>query len=58
LVCFAANDRSEDWHRRANAEPGFAGHPPNVEWFCADHYPAAAALSHLALPEAMRTLRS
>ncbi len=33
------------------------GHPEGLEWFCREHLPAAAALSHLTLGEALRALQ-
>ena len=57
LVTFAETD--ED--RRLNArfqEPGFCGHPSNMEWFCSRHFQAARRLKHLDLSSAMVKLKS
>lgn len=37
-------------------EPGFVGHPEGTEWFCPEHYPQAAKLTHLTLAEAIRQI--
>jgi len=36
---------------------GMTGHPENMAWFCARHWPAAAALEQLTLGEALARLR-
>ena len=56
LVSFCRQPSDEDWYRRSEAEPGFVGHPPNVEWFCANHIDAARKLKHLSLREALQQL--
>ena len=56
LVSFAMSDSDEAWHERADDEPGFVGHPPELEWFCKDHIARAQELSHLTRAEAMRTM--
>ncbi len=56
LISFAKTAEDEDWYRRCDEE-GFVGHPPNVDWFCADHAPAARALGHLTLREAFRMMK-
>ena len=57
LVGFRRRPEDEAWHRRSQEEPGFVGHPPDVEWFCAEPIDAARELSHLDLGEALRVLR-
>lgn len=56
LVYFAKDEKDADWYRRAE-QPGFVGHPPHLGWFCAAHYPAAKALSHLTFRQALTQLR-
>ena len=56
LISFARSAKDEDWHARANDEPGFVGHPPELEWFCADHVARARELSHLTRAEAMQVM--
>lgn len=50
-VAFARTDDDERWHQRDDAVPD---HPPNVEWFCADHLARARKLRGLPLGEALR----
>jgi hypothetical protein len=57
LVSFAKDPADADWYARAK-QPGFVGHPPHEDWFCAEHAPAARALAHLPLREAMGKLRT
>jgi hypothetical protein len=57
LVSFARDPADADWYARAK-KPGFVGHPPHEEWFCARHAPAARELAHLNLREAMKNLRA
>lgn len=56
-MTFARSPADDAWYERAKA-PGFAGHPPNVEWFCEAHRPAARALSERTLAEALREIRA
>ncbi len=56
LVTFARAPKDDAWCRRA-AEPGFAGHPPNQDWFCEAHRGPAEALADRTLGEALRALR-
>ncbi len=42
LVSFETTADDEKWYKKAS-EPGFVGHPPNQDWFCAEHYQAAQA---------------
>jgi hypothetical protein len=56
LVSFARDPSDEAWYRRAEA-PGFVGHPPHQEWFCATHAPLARGLSHLTRRQALADLR-
>jgi hypothetical protein len=56
LVSFARDPADAEWYRRAE-EPGFTGHPPHQEWFCARHAPLARGLSHQTLSQALTDLR-
>ena len=56
LISFVCTTEDDEWHRRSQEE-GFVGHPPNVDWFCANHAPAARALSHVPLSQALRKMR-
>ncbi len=47
LVSFALIDSDKDWLKRAQAEPGFVGHPPWQEWYCRDHIGPYKKYSHL-----------
>jgi len=38
-------------------QPGFTGHPPNVEWFCPTHLEMARKCTHLTLNEARKVWR-
>lgn len=40
------------WDKKAEA-PGFAGHPPYLEWFCEKHIDLARELSSRTRSEAM-----
>ncbi len=57
LLSFRKDAHAVAWHQAATAEPGFVGHPPDVEWFCEAHADAASALTHLTLGEAVSHLR-
>lgn len=57
LVSFALDDRAREFHARRKAEPGFVGHPPEQEWFCAAHIEGARALALVTRPEALARLR-
>jgi hypothetical protein len=56
LVSFARDPADAAWYRRAE-EPGFTGHPPHQEWFCARHAPQARGLSHETRRQALTDLR-
>lgn len=56
LLRFATDAEAADWYRRAEEE-GFAGHPPDQEWFCRVHAERVSPLTSLTLREALRTLR-
>lgn len=56
LVTFADDARSIAFRARQQTEPGFVGHPPNLEWFCGDHVRAARALAHRSRSEALAAL--
>ncbi|MHC4830856.1 MAG: hypothetical protein ACYTFT_10980 [Planctomycetota bacterium] len=58
LVGFARRPSDRAWHERADAEPGFVGHPPEVAWFCGKHYETAKALADLPIDQAMSRLRA
>jgi hypothetical protein len=58
LVTFALDERAHAFHARRQAEPGFIGHPPEQEWFCAAHLAAALSLTMLTRPEALERLRT
>jgi hypothetical protein len=58
LVTFALDERARAFHARRHAEPGFIGHPPEQEWFCAVHVAAARSLTMLTRPEALERLRT
>lgn len=47
LIYFARDEAAENWHQRAEAEPGFVGHPPEAEWFCNKHLAIAKKYAHL-----------
>lgn len=57
LVSFALDDDARAFHAKKKATPGFVGHPPEKEWFCAAHVDAARQLSHLTRAEALTKLR-
>ncbi len=56
LVYFAHTAGSRAWEARAQAEPGFVGHPPNAVWLAGEYYERGSALAHLTWPEARRLL--
>ena len=58
LVSFALDDAARAFHARKKAEPGFVGHPPEKEWFCATHVAAARQLSHLTRSDAVGQLKA
>ena len=39
-------------------EPGFTGHPPNLEWFCGKHLAKAKEYSDLYRIEALKIIKS
>lgn len=55
LVTFAERDDDRQWRERAAAER-MVGHPPNLEWFCARHADAAAALAEATVDVALSEL--
>lgn len=57
LLSFRLDDTARDWHARANAEPGFVGHPPEQEWFCETHLEPASELTHLTRGQAISRMR-
>lgn len=57
LISFAATPESEDWHRRANATPGFTGHPPEQAWLHKQFEADARELKHLPLNLALQEIR-
>lgn len=58
LVSFALDDAARAFHAKKAATPGFVGHPPEKEWFCATHIAAARQLSHLTRSDALQQLRA
>jgi len=56
-VTFAERDSDREWYKRMD-EPGYVGHPPNVEWFCKKHHAAALECADLPRHEAMATIRA
>ncbi|MFC1705854.1 hypothetical protein ACFL59_03415 [Planctomycetota bacterium] len=58
LLYFARRPSDQAWHERAEAEPGFTGHPPNAAWFCQDHFTAARTRTGLTIDVAMAKLRA
>ncbi|MEN9799747.1 MAG: hypothetical protein RL653_3444 [Pseudomonadota bacterium] len=57
LVSFEKDPADAEWYQRAK-QPGFVGHPPHEDWFCAAHAPAARALEKLSRREALTKLRA
>lgn len=57
LVRFAGDEASRRWHERAEAAPGFTGHPPDVQWFCGAHIARARQLSDLPAGQALDRMR-
>lgn len=37
LVRFPADEDARQWYKRAEEEPGFVGHPPDLAWYCGEH---------------------
>ncbi|MDP2345769.1 MAG: hypothetical protein Q8O67_32800 [Deltaproteobacteria bacterium] len=58
LVSFALDDAARAFAARRASKPGFVGHPPQKEWFCAAHIEAARALTHLTRGDALTQLRA
>ena len=56
LLYFADTPSSREWYARAEAEPGFVGHPPNAVWLSGPYYARAEELTHLTWPEARAVL--
>lgn len=57
LVEFAKTGGDDAWYERARQDPDFVGTPPNIDWFCAEHFEAASALSESSRQEALDELR-
>jgi len=55
LIYFKERFSDRVWQRKMNRIHG-VGHPPNAEWFCADHYPRAKELQDLTIDKAMAIL--
>ncbi len=55
LVTFVERDSDRQWRERVAAER-MVGHPPNTEWFCRVHAPAAIELAGETIDVAMRAL--
>ena len=58
LVTFALDDAARAFAHRRAEQPGFVGHPPHKEWFCATHIEAARSLSELTRSEAVKKMRA
>ena len=56
LVYFKKRPSDVDWDKMMK-EKGWVGHPPYVEWFCAEHLKKARDLEHLPIDEALKILR-
>jgi len=58
LVRFVSRATDLDWRERAR-QPGFVGHPPDTDWFCAVHLSPARALAQAhTIDAALATLRA
>ncbi|MCC6270283.1 MAG: hypothetical protein IT190_03305 [Microbacteriaceae bacterium] len=44
IVRFVSRSTDLEWRERAQ-QPGFVGHAPDTDWFCADHVASARALA-------------
>ena len=58
LVSFALDEAAREFAARRASEPGFVGHPPQKEWFCAAHIEPARALAHLTRGAALTQMRA
>jgi hypothetical protein len=56
LVSFVREEEDIAWQNRMK-EIGGTGHPPWLDWFCAEHYDKAQELSHLTIAQAMKIMR-
>jgi hypothetical protein len=54
LLSFRLTEKDLQWQKHAKITPGFVGHPPWLEWFCADHAQLFEPLLALSLAEAMQ----
>lgn len=57
LISFALCESDREWKRRMEATGG-KGHPPWMDWFCAEHYQKAQLLSDMDIASAMRQIKS
>jgi len=51
LIYFVERESDIEW-RKHMKEIGGVGHPPNAEWFCAEHYPIAVKYQNLTIDKA------
>ncbi|MHA1793410.1 MAG: hypothetical protein ACTSVI_12240 [Promethearchaeota archaeon] len=56
IIYFKERESDIKWRERMKAE-GKVGHPPNAEWFCAEHLEEAKKLASLPINEAFEKLR-
>ena len=56
MIYFKKRFSDRVWERKMNRIEG-VGHPPNVEWFCEKHYPAAEKLQDKTIDKVMKELR-
>ena len=56
LVYFKKRESDLKWDERMS-KPGMVGHPPYADWFCAEHFKQAEALSHLTIGDAKNQMK-
>ncbi|MHA1756162.1 MAG: hypothetical protein ACTSVV_05280 [Promethearchaeota archaeon] len=54
-VSFQERESDTEW-RKHMKEIGGIGHPPNVEWFCKEHYPIAVKYQYLTIDKALKKI--
>ncbi len=57
LVRFKETEEDKEFNKRFENK-GFAGHPPNVFWFCGEHIEEARKYSHLTKIEAFKIIKN
>lgn len=58
LVQFVSRATDLAWRERAK-QPGFVGHPPDTDWFCADHIELARQMAATTtIDVALKTMRA